>query len=204
MGRKSLKTVRQKEIIAAFYRVARKEGLENASLAKVAKEMGVNTSLVLHYFDSKEDLIFGLINYILDRYKSMYTTESNKDKSGSRLIMIINNLFSRKWNMLFDDGVFYSCFALVFRDNKVKEAYRELHEYLRSMLTEAIKEAHSNGKVSVNNPEKTANLIFILVEGAYYYLSLYDTNDNYYKKLNEYREAAFDILKIENHGTAID
>jgi hypothetical protein len=36
MGRKSLKPLRQKAIIKAFYKVAKKEGLENASIAKVA------------------------------------------------------------------------------------------------------------------------------------------------------------------------
>ena len=86
MGRKSLKEVRQKEIIESFYNVAQKEGLENASLAKVAKKMGVNTSLVLHYFESKEALIFGLINFILEGYKSMYITEENKNENKSKLI----------------------------------------------------------------------------------------------------------------------
>ena len=56
MGRKSLKKERQSEIIEAFYKVAQKEGLENVSLAKVATEMDVNTSLVLHYFKSKDEL----------------------------------------------------------------------------------------------------------------------------------------------------
>jgi hypothetical protein len=32
MGRKSLKPIRQKGIIKAFYKVAQKEGLENASI----------------------------------------------------------------------------------------------------------------------------------------------------------------------------
>ena len=67
MGRKSLKNTRQKEIIEAFYTVAKQEGLENTSFAKVAKLMGINTSLILHYFESKETLLFGLINYILDK-----------------------------------------------------------------------------------------------------------------------------------------
>ena len=39
----------------------------------------LNTSLILHYFNSKEDMIFGLINYILERYKSIYFIEENEN-----------------------------------------------------------------------------------------------------------------------------
>ncbi len=36
MGRKSLKESRQAEIVSAFYKLAKKDGLENASIAKTA------------------------------------------------------------------------------------------------------------------------------------------------------------------------
>ncbi|MBC8770487.1 TetR/AcrR family transcriptional regulator [Arenibacter sp. BSSL-BM3] len=200
MGRKSLKKERQSEIIEAFYKVAKREGLENVSLAKVATEMDVNTSLVLHYFKSKEELLFGLINFILERYKKLYTSEYNKERKGSRLVSIINNLFSREWNELVDDGVFYSCFALIFRDEKIKLAYKELHDYLRLLLAEVIEEAKNNGEVNIGNPKETADLIFVIVEGAYYYLSLFDPKDEETRKLERYKQAAFDILHI---GTTI-
>jgi AcrR family transcriptional regulator len=199
MGRKSLKKERQSEIIEAFYKVAQKEGLENVSLAKVATEMDVNTSLVLHYFKSKDELLFGLINFILERYKKLYTSEYNKERSGSPLVSIINNLFSREWNELVDDGVFYSCFALIFRDDRIKDAYRSLHENLRMLLAEAIEEAKSKGEVGIVDSKKTADLIFIFVEGAYYYLSLYDDDEQYFKKLDAYKQAALDLLKVEGH-----
>lgn len=204
MGRKSLKTERQKEIINAFYKVAQKEGLENTSLAKVAKETGVNSSLISHYFGSKEDLIFGLISYILERYKSIFTTESALVKGEKRLEKLVDNLFSREWNELIDDGVFYSCFTLIFRDEKIKAAYKELHDSLRSLLTQVIEEANKNGETNVENPKETADLIFVLVEGAYYYLSLHDIDEEYYKKLNIYKKTTYDMLKIKNQESSKD
>ncbi len=197
MGRKSLKKIRQKEIVEAFYKVAQKEGLENASLAKVAKEMGVNPSLVSHYFGSKEELIYGLINFIMDKYGVLYTPENTEENGDSHLKKIVDNLFSREWNELIDDGVFYGCFTLVFRSEKIKAAYKDLHENLRLLLAKAIEEAKNNGEVEVENPKEAADLVFILVEGAYYYLSLYDNDEEYKSKLNKYKNAAFDILKIK-------
>lgn len=196
MGRKSLKKVRQKEIIEAFYQVAKKKGLENASLAKVAKEMGINTSLVLHYFGSKDELLYGLIDFIMKRYENLYTAGNIGKNGDSHLKQIIDNLFSREWNDVVDDSVFYGCFTLAFRNEKIKAAYKDLHENLRFLLVEAIKEAKKNGEVHVENPGDAADLIYILVEGAYYYLSLYELDEAFYKKQERYKKAAWDILKM--------
>lgn len=198
MGRKSLKNVRQQEIIEAFYIVATKEGLENTSIAKVANEMGVNTSLIMHYFNSKDKLIFGLINYILEQYKSLYVV-NNDINSEAKLKKTIDNLFSRDWNSLIDDGVFYSCYTLIFRDNNIKEAFKELHVLLREFLEEVIQEAKQNDIVEVVNPKETAELIFVLVEGSYYYLSFYDINDKEYSdKVEFYKKTALSLLNFKS------
>ena len=194
MGRKSLKKERQKEIIKSFYEVAKQEGLENTSVAKVAKHMGINTSLILHYFESKNELMFGLINYILDSYKSIYTT-NNIESNEIKLKKTIDNLFSRDWNNLIDDGVFYSCYTLIFRDKNIKEAFKNLHDSLRIFLADVITEAKKEGIVDVENPKETAELIFVLVEGSYYYLSLFDTSDATFKnKEEQYKKAALNML----------
>lgn len=196
MGRKSLKKTRQKEIISAFYNVSKREGLENASIAKVGKEMGVNPSLIIHYFTSKNDLIFGLINYILESYKFIYLSEDEQLNSKDKLIKVVDNLFSREWNSLFDDGVFYSCFSLIFRDQKIRTEFKNLHDYLRHLLSELIEEAKIDGYVDIDDSNSTSDLIFVIVEGAYYYLSLFEDNDIYTEKLFQYKKAAFNILNI--------
>src|SRR5688572_2208588 len=143
MGRKSLKPVRQKAIIKAFYKVARKEGLENASIAKVASVLDVNPSLIIHYFKTKQDLIHGLIEYILERYRLIYSPENGTTNPQERLEKVIRNLFSRKWDKLIDDGVFYSGYSLIFRDKALKAHYKNLHDNLRNMLADTLREAQT-------------------------------------------------------------
>ncbi len=117
MGRKSLKEERQREIIKAFYKLAKKEGLENASIAKTAAVIDINPSLVMHYFETKEALVYGLIEYILDKYLLIYQLPKEYDGSAETALMkVIDNIFSHKWNTLFDDSVSYSCYALAFRN----------------------------------------------------------------------------------------
>ena len=196
MGRKSLKPLRQKEIVKAFYKVAKREGLENASIAKVAVVLDVNPSLVLHYFETKQDLILGLIEYILERYKLIYNPENGTTDPETRLKRIISNLFSREWNNLFDDGVFFSCYALIFRNRTIKVHYKTLHDHLRRMLTEALMEAKTNGVIDVEDVANTADMIFVLIEGAYYYLSLVTNQADYKRRLALYERQALLMLNL--------
>lgn len=198
MGRKSLKPIRQKAIIKAFYKVARREGLENASIAKVAHVLDINPSLVIHYFETKQDLIHGLIEYILERYRLIYDPESGTLNPKERLEKVIRNLFSRKWDKLFDDGVFYSSFSLIFRDKTLKAHYKNLHDHLRQMLTDTLKEAKENDLIDVADVEKTADLIFIFIEGAYYYLSMVTDKEEYERRIDLYQRTVLSMLKVHS------
>ena len=204
MGRKSLKPVRQKAIIKAFYKVARREGLENASIAKVASVLDVNPSLVIHYFKTKQDLIHGLIEYILERYRLIYNPENGTLNPKERLEKVIRNLFSRKWDKLFDDGVFYSSFSLIFRDKTLKAHYKNLHDHLREMLTDTLKEAKDNDLVDVVDVEKTADIIFIFVEGAYYYLSMVSDKNEYERRIELYQKTVLSMLKFQSPVPAME
>ena len=197
MGRKSLKPIRQKAIIKAFYKVARKEGLENASIAKVASVLDVNPSLVIHYFKTKQDLIHGLIEYILERYRLIYNPENGTSNPKERLEKIIRNLFSRKWDKLFDDGVFYSSFSLIFRDKTLKIHYKNLHDNLREMLTDTLREAKDNRVIAIDDVEKAADLIFIFIEGAYYYLSMVSDKSEYQNRIEHYQKSVLAMLHLK-------
>ncbi|SHH73117.1 transcriptional regulator, TetR family [Chryseolinea serpens] len=190
MGRISLKDTRQKEIILAFYTVAKKIGLENASIAKVADHMDINPSLIVHYFKTREALFSGLIDFILEQYSDIYKTNGQDYTNARELKQLIDNLFSRKWNKLFDDSVFYSCYALVYRDKKIRSAFKALHESLRKLLTDALQKANKNGVINIRNEKETVEIIFALMEGAYYYLGMVDSKTDYTRKLNMLKKHA--------------
>ena len=195
MGRKSLKEIRQKEIITAFYKVAKIEGLENASIAKVANQLEINPSLIIHYFKNKNELLIALIDFILERYLGMYKTVRG-EITREKLIQEIDMLFSRKWNRLFDDSVFYSCYALTYRSNTIRGKFEELHIVLRTLLTELLINAKSNNIITVDNIKEKAEFIFLLVEGAYYYCGIIDDKNEIDRQLNLCKSNVFSLLKI--------
>lgn len=197
MGRKSLKEARQQEIIVAFYKLAKKEGLENISIAKIAKVMDVNPSLIIHYFKTKEELSYALIEFILDRYVLIFDVAQKGTKSGRDILLaVIDNLFSKKWNKLFDDGLFYSCYALSFRDEKIKNRYNTLLASLRNKLAGIIEAANADGSHLTAKPDECADLIFVILDGAYFYLSLTKDPLITNERLSLYKEKALQVLDI--------
>ncbi|HMI03515.1 MAG TPA: TetR family transcriptional regulator [Pedobacter sp.] len=197
MGRKSLKGTRQLEIIKIFYKVAKKEGYENTSIAKIAKVMDINPSLIIHYFETKEDLTYGLIDYILERYLLIYTINHKDGVTLSDLQRTIEMLFSKKWNLLFDDGLFYTFYALAFREKRIKEKYKTILDSLRLALASLIEQCNEKKLIDIKDPQTTADLIFVLVDGAYFYLSLESDNKAYTERLDYYKNKAFQILGID-------
>ncbi|WP_156307572.1 TetR family transcriptional regulator [Sphingobacterium endophyticum] len=197
MGRNSLKDERQKEIIHQYYLVAKKEGLENTSIAKIASEMNINPSLIIHYFKNKEELNYALIDYILEKYLVIYKRQkiAEEDLKGY-LIQLIDKLFSKKWNALFNDSIFYSCYAMGFRDKKIKAKFKKLQDSLRFHLAEVLDRCKEAGIINIDSSEEMADLIYVLVDGAYYYLSLVSEKEEYEEKLKIHRQYAFRALKI--------
>ena len=199
MGRKSLKEIRQLEIIKVFYKVAKKEGLENTSIAKIAKVMDINPSLIIHYFQTKDDLTYALIDYILEKYLLIYRVGRNNDiPLREALVTVIDDLFSKKWNRLFDDGLFYSCYALTFRDKKVKTMYKNLTDSLRERLSVLIERCNAAGITDASNPLLVAELIFALIDGSYFYLSLSASPKTFDEKITDYKKEAYRLLRFRD------
>lgn len=196
MGRKSLKSIRQQEIIEAFYKVAKGIGYENTSIAKVATEMGINPSLIIHYFASKEDLKYALIDYILDRYLLIFDIGPRK-KGLDRIKTVMDRLFSKKWNNLFDDGLFYTFYAEIFREERIKKKYKAILDGLRSALAEIIEELNDQGLLGVKQVKSKVDLVFVMVDGAYFYLSLVDDKRLFNMQLATYKKEAYSLLGID-------
>ncbi|AKP53236.1 TetR family transcriptional regulator [Cyclobacterium amurskyense] len=192
----SIRTERKKEIISGFYELCKRDGLENVSIAKIGKHLEMPPSLIMHYFSNKRLLVLGLIDYILHQYQLIYKPIILKSEKNSKLdpVQLVNRLFSREWNLLFDDGVFFSCYAFTFRDKVIKEEYKKLHIKLRHTLKTLLDKDEA---LVIKDTEILAEKIFAVIEGAYYFLSLIDDPKEYERKLNMYKSQVFDLIHAD-------
>lgn len=192
--KEKISTARKREIIEGFYTLSISHGLENTSIAKIGKHLDMPPSLIMHYFPTRDILISNLIDYILEKYLLIYQPiiKELEERKSADPALIVETLFSRNWNLLFDDGVFYSCFALIFRNEKIKREYRILHKKLRESLKEIL---DSNEEMDGRDTAMLAEQIFVVVEGAYYYLSMFDDDADYNLKVSYFKNQVYDLLR---------
>lgn len=183
MGRINLTNQRQKEITIAFYEVAKKVGLENASIAKVADKMGISKGLIMHYFATKESLIFALYEQILERYLNFVVAEKYLNISTKKeLVAYISSLFSREWNLYIDDGVFYSFYALIYQNDKVSALYSEFLKTLRNGIATILQNCKEKDIIYNSDVVLTSNILYAMIDGAYFQLGAHINNKETYDK----------------------
>ena len=200
--KRSIKQERKAEIIEGFYQLAKEVGLENASIAKIGKHLSIPPSLIMHYFPTKDLLIHELIRYILEHYQLIYkpVIEHMNVSHKLEVNVLVERLFSREWNLLFDDGVFYSCYAMIFRDDAIRSSYKELHLALRKTLKDILDQ---DPILAQRDTLQLAEQIYVVVEGAYYYLAMIDDEKEYQEKLQYFKKQVLGLLREEenvNHG----
>ena len=143
MGRKSKAVVRRQEILSHFYEVIIEEGFEGASIAKIAKRMDVNPSLLIHYFNTKDEMVLGLIDYIINTYSPTILPDfSTTEDPAERWQDVLDVLAHMQWDRIMNHKVFYSCYALGLRQEEVQKRFHDLYEQLLSKLEAEV--AHAN------------------------------------------------------------
>ncbi|GEM_PF-453591 len=161
---------RRKEILEVFHDVLSCEGLEGASMSKVASRMGVAPSLIMHYFPSKEEMVVALVDHILARYEETFLPRLRGiGDPEERLRAATDLLLGPEWPGLVDEAVFYACYSLGFRDRRVRESFRRMYARLREVLAEEIAALMDEGAVVRGDPWNAADLVITLLEGYDFY-----------------------------------
>jgi AcrR family transcriptional regulator len=119
---------RRREMLEAYYQTLLDEGLQGASIAKIARRLEVPPSLLIHYFGTTEQMTIELVDYLLEVYH-----ESYGDKLAAvpdpleRLHAILDEFFSPEYHQLLDGGVL----RLLLREppaSAVRKSYAALYE----------------------------------------------------------------------------
>ena len=180
---------RKKEILESFYAVLAEQGLEGASMAKIASRMGIHPSLIVHYFSNKEEMVVELVDYMLAMYEETFLPRLQEIADPEeRLLTSIDALFGQDWAQLLDISVFYSCYSLCFRNARVRESFKRMYSRLREVLVGEISELIDLGVVVKADPGRFADFLISLMEGYYFYSGLMG-DDRSFEELRRFLEA---------------
>ena len=187
---------RKKEILENFYAVLAEEGLEGASMGKIASRMGIHPSLIVHYFSNKEEMVVELVDYMLAMYEETFLPRLQEIADPEeRLHTTIDAIFGQDWAKLVDSSVFYSCYSLCFRNQRVKASFQRMYARLREVLVEEMSELMDRGVLVRADPGKIADLIISLLEGYDFYRGLMEDEQRFDELSRFLKQNALSILR---------
>ncbi len=166
MRREEWARIRRREMLAAYYDVLLDEGLQGASLAKIAKRVQAPPSLLIHYFGTKEQMTIELVDYLLERYHETYGAlfESMADPL-ERLRALVDYLFSVEYHQLMDDRAFYALFYVSLTNATVRRAFARVYEESLLLVESTLAECMAAGQVPRDDPHELAVALKALEEG---------------------------------------
>lgn len=90
----------------------------------------------------------------------------------------MRELFSRKWNQYFDDGVPYACKVLIYREREFNESFKNTYKHLKGVYNKQKRDS----VITNTNIDELTEILFALIDGSYYYLGMFDQHDEKYEK----------------------
>ncbi len=158
--------LRKPEILESYYQVMIQEGLEGTSISKIAKQLDIHPSLIIHYFKNKENMKLELVDLLIEKYKSpdMIDFDHIEDDE-ERFDALMTMLFSFQWSRTVDPSVHFGFYYLSLRNEKILERFRMMFKWLRDYLAEQLADFNAKGVIRVQDATKAADYIVTLMEG---------------------------------------
>ena len=170
MGRKSIAHLRKPDILRHTYRIVAEEGLAGMSINKIARRMNVDPGIVMHYFKNKEGLILALVDYMLERAEAFYDSVFEKyDDPLDNFKYWADYYFQIVESPPGRQSVFWSCYALGFRNQRVRERIQHMYQRFLERLMDRLEFWEKHGLVKVENKEEVSAILLSLIEGFGYF-----------------------------------
>ncbi len=192
--------IRKPEILENYYQVLIEEGFEGASIGKIAKRMHIHPSLIIHYFQSKENMTLELVKALIDRYEAPeYLQFEHIDDLRERFQALMDTLFSFEWSRTVDPGVHFGFYYLSFRNPAVRKRFEEMIKRLRNHLVTELGRFSAAGIIRVDDARNAADMIVTLIEGLEFHAHFLSEGRPFQEFADTAKRLAVSMLTGKHH-----
>jgi AcrR family transcriptional regulator len=187
--------LRKPEILKAFYHTMVEEGIEGASIGKVARRMGIHPSLIMHYFSTKENMMREMVDFIIGEYAGLLgNIRVPRDDPHARLLLLNDVLWSDEWYGMTKISADFSLISLSFRKHEINERLRHLYALFRKYISRELKGFMEAGVIREQDPVMTAQVIITLLEGYRHFKHFYVEEESSERFRQEMKETVLNLL----------
>jgi TetR/AcrR family fatty acid metabolism transcriptional regulator len=158
---------RKNQILDAALRVFARMGFDQARMNDIVREAGLSKGGVYWYFDSKEQIIIGVMErMIAGEITALSELGESQGSVVERLEKMIHLLISDMNKLIDFIPLMYEFYALGMRDEKVhKMVYNSLSGYTQALVP-LIQQGIDGGEFHPVDPKEAALAIGAIIEGT--------------------------------------
>lgn len=138
----------REDLIQASLQVFAQNGLKNASIREIAKEAKIDSALIYHYFDTKEELFFEAIKSKMQPPdKSKIAVSETPQERATR----ITNMFFERFNESDTSSAFLALMRSALQNEEAAKLLRKLfEEHLITYVSSQFDPKSANLRVSLS------------------------------------------------------
>nr|WP_315362652.1 TetR family transcriptional regulator C-terminal domain-containing protein [Cytobacillus firmus] len=155
---------KQKKVLAkAAWRVIKKEGIEGASVRKIAKEAGLSAGSLRHYFSNQSELLAYSMNLVSERVKTRIQNAAFTEDHFENMILVLGELLplDEERRLEMEVWIAFNIKALV--DPNLAELSSRVYDEMKEGIRKVIEGLKLNGS-DLNAGEEVERL-YALVDG---------------------------------------
>jgi AcrR family transcriptional regulator len=146
---------RREELAAAVWRLVSREGLEAATVRRVAADAGWSTGALAHYFAGKDDLLRFAFGLVVERWRARVAAAGESDRARAMLLAALPLDAERRAEI----RIWFSFLGLALARPELATEQRTAYRLWRAALADALRErGHAD-------PDADAAALIALVDG---------------------------------------
>ena len=168
MPKRKTAELRKPEILEHFYQVIIEQGIEGASIIKIAKSMNIHPSLISHYFKTKGAMLIEFADFIKVKYdppfiRDQFTAITDPQQ---RYDKFFDTMFSEANIKSVNNRVYYAMYYLSHRNPEIKSRFSDMFKKHRDFIIQELEFFKKAGLIKQElNLTLSANFIVSVFEG---------------------------------------
>lgn len=191
------KVQKRKDIALSCKELFFQNGINDLTISEVAKTAGVGKGTIYEYFKNKEEIVFEIVNILLQEHNIDKKARIDSKKSSQEKIIEFFGVFYRAEDL--ELRQLYKEFISISLSNPQKEMIEfqsRCSETYFKWFEEIIQEGIDKKELT-NSSKKLARGLFVMGEGMFIFSCVTDTIDDLKKELDDFYDTLFDLIEVK-------
>jgi AcrR family transcriptional regulator len=158
---------RKNQILNAAGTVFAEKGVHEARMDDIAKQSGFSKGTLYWYFNSKEEILFGIFDRMFEReFKQFENSFTEGSTTSERLLFLTDLVIEDIKGMLRLMPIAYEFISLAFRKKLVQQTFKRYLNQFMDLIVPIIQQGVDSGEFGSYDPVEVSIAYGAIIEGT--------------------------------------